>query len=49
MEQVLKKTDTKCLYHTDQKHSLTGKKRRRKIRNIKKGFEDAKKIQEGET
>ena len=49
MEQGLKKTDTKRLYHADRKHSLIGKKRRKKIRNIKKGFEDAKKMKEGET
>ena len=46
MEQGLKKTDTKHLYHAD----LTDRKKAKKeIRNIKKGFEDAKKIKEGET
>ena len=28
------KTDAKCLYHADWKHSSIGKKRRRKIRNM---------------
>jgi len=49
MDQGLKKRDAKRLYHAGRKHSLAGKKRRRKIRNIKKGFEDRKKIKEGET
>ena len=34
MEQGLTKTDAKCLYHADWKHSSIGKKRRRKIRNM---------------
>lgn len=40
MDQGLKKRDAKRLYHAGRKHSLAGKKRRRKTRNIKEKEKD---------
>ena len=45
----LRKRDCRRLYHANLKHSEKGKKRRKRLRNIKKGFEDKKKQREGNT
>ena len=45
----LRNRDYKCLYHARLKHSVVGKKCRKRLRNIKKGFEDKRKQREGTT
>lgn len=45
----LHKRDNKRLYHAKRKHSKQVKKRRKRVRNIKKGFEDKKTQEEDET
>ena len=43
----LRKRDHKRLYHAKLKTSEQGKKRRKRLRNVKKGFEDKRKQKEG--
>ena len=43
----LRKRDHKRSYHAKLKTSEQGKKRRKRLRNVKKGFEDKRKQKEG--